>query len=517
MGGYASYVSLNLIIFVIMNIQASRSNRSDSFNNLTEFPEALRGKRILLASESIGPINGVSRTTTQLILYLQKNGVDLKLVAPHYLGEKSQEALPIGYVRRLNGLPLPYSPELSVAYPFRLDRVCGNFKPDLIYLASPASVGFQVMLQARGFPNPPPIVANFQTDLAAYSEIIFPSPLDKYGSWLLQIVQSFLFNHHCVETVFYPSSPVRDYLVGSGVDDDKLFQLGRGVDTELFSPSYRDDSLRAKIAPNGEIVLLCVGRLAPEKGFGYLATIAIRLVRLQIPYKLVIVGGNRNPAVEKEVKNFFAPVAEKVHFTGFLEGVALARAYASADVFLHCSVTETFGLVILEAMACGLPVIARAAGGPIDILRGGSGGFLVAPDDEESFVERATLLIQNHSVRTSTATAARRLAESTTWDQINNRVAWQLVRTLEQNEITSIQPRHFSNPALNWIYALIATIWVELKLTTAMGIVSLFWVIAVFPLMLHGNLVFPRNRDRQAARQVLSLGPAAIPTSVKIV
>lgn len=373
------------------------------------------------------------------------------------------------------------------------------------------------MLQARGLPNPPPVIANFQTDLAAYSEIIFPSPFDKYGSWLLHVVQSFLFNHRCVNTVFYPSSPVRDYLVDSGVDDEKLVQLGRGVDTELFSPSYRDDAFRAEIAPSGEIILLCVGRLAPEKGFGYLATIAIRLAKLHIPYKLVIVGGNKNPAVEEEVKNFFAPVADRVHFTGFLEGAALARAYASADVFLHCSVTETFGLVVLEAMACGLAVVARAAGGPIDILRGESAGFLIAPEDEEGFVERAALLIQNDSVRNSTSIAARKLAESTTWDQINNKVAWQLVHTLEQNHIDSTLPREFANTALDWMYALICTIWVELKLTAAMGIVSLFWVIAVFPLMLHGNLVFPRNRGAQGSRQVLSLGPAAIPTGMKSV
>ncbi|QDS69102.1 hypothetical protein FKW77_010216 [Venturia effusa] len=498
-----------------MNLPASMSERQRLLNDVTRFPEALRGKRILLASESLGPINGVSRTTTLLILYLQKNGVELKLVAPHYLGEK-QQTLPVGYVRRLNGLPLPYSPELSVACPFRLDRVCGNFKPDLIYLASPASVGFQVMLQARALPNPPPIVANFQTDLAAYSEIIFPSPLDKYGSWLLQIVQSYLFNHQCVETVFYPSSPVRDYLVDTFVDDEKLVQLGRGVDTELFSPAYRDESLRAQIAPNGEVILLCVGRLAPEKGFDYLATIAVRLAKLRIPYKLVIVGGNKNPAVEQDVKNFFAPVANKVHFTGFLEGAALARAYASADVFLHCSVTETFGLVVLEAMACGLPVVARAAGGPIDILRIGLGGFLIAPNDESAFVEKAALLIQDQSIRTSMSTAARRLAESTTWEKINNRVAWQLLHSLEQNEATSTPPPEFSNTAGDWIYALACTIWVELKLTAAMGIVSLFWVIAVFPLMLHGNLMYPRRAERQA-KQVFALGPAAILTGIKSV
>ena len=127
-----------------------------------DFPSALRGKCIAVFSESLGPINGVSRTTTQIIRYLQANGVQLKLIAPHYVGESSRPSSTNGPVRRLGGLPLPYSPELSVAYPFRFDRVCGSFKPDLVYLASPASVGYQAMLQLRCLANPPPVTGNFQ-------------------------------------------------------------------------------------------------------------------------------------------------------------------------------------------------------------------------------------------------------------------------------------------------------------------------------------------------------------------
>jgi hypothetical protein len=228
-----------------------------------EFPAALRDERILLASESLGPINGVSRTTTSLILSLQQQQASLKLVAPHY--SKSKTPLPIGPVRRLGGLPLPYTPELTVAYPFWLDRICHKFKPSIVYLASPASVGFQVMLQLRCMPNPPIVMANFQTDLSAYSEIILPSPLDRYSMWLLQMVEGYLYSFDAVHTIFYPSMPVYYYLVSSGVPKEKLVHLGRGVDTKLFNPSYRDESWRRQLAPNGEIILACIGRLAPEK------------------------------------------------------------------------------------------------------------------------------------------------------------------------------------------------------------------------------------------------------------
>lgn len=458
------------------------------------FPPSLRGKRILLASESLGPINGVSRTTTNLIQYLRANGVQMKLVAPHYVGERSRPAPPVGPIRRLGGVPLPYSPELSIAYPFRLDRIAASFKPDLVYLASPASVGFQVMLQLRCMATPPPVIANFQTDLSAYAEILFPPPLDRYAVWLLQIVQGYLFSFPSVIHVFYPSAPVHRYLAEAGVEKSKLVHLGRGVDTELFTPARSDDGWRRReLAPNGEIVLCCVGRLAPEKGFPFLARVARALMERGFAFRLLIVGGNRNPSVEKEVRSAFAPVGDRVLFTGFLEGESLARAYASADLFVHCSVTETFGLVVLEAMACGLPVVARDAGGPSEIVVDGKTGFLTPPDDLEAMVNKTLLLASNAKLRSQMADASREQALKTTWDRINNCVAWYIAGALEKKPARP-PSREFERNSFNWMYALACTILVEMRFTSAMAVVTLFWIIAVLPLLIHGNTVFSGQR-----------------------
>jgi glycosyltransferase involved in cell wall biosynthesis len=454
-----------------------------------EFPSTLRDEKILLASESLGPINGVSRTTTNLILSLQAQGVDLKLVAPQYIN--SGAPLPYGYVRRLGGMALPYTPELSVAYPFRLDRISANFKPTLVYLASPASVGFQAMLQLRCMINPPLVMANFQTDLSAYASVILPAPLDRYSVWLLQVVQGWLYNFEAVHTIFYPSSPVKQYLIEAGVPQAKLVHLGRGVDTQLFHPIHRDEDWRKELAPNGEIILVVVGRLAPEKGFPFLAEVAIALAEAGVQFKLVIVGGNRNASVEADIRAAFDPVGDKVVFTGFLEGTQLARAYATADIFVHCSVTETFGLVVLEAMSCGLPVVARDAGGPSEIVRDGTSGFLTAPDDMVAFVDRVRYLAIETGLRAVMSRHARAQAEDTTWDKINLRVAQRMAAALEERrKKPARRPLDLGNQTLNWIAAFFSAIYTEMLFSGAMLIVSFFWIIAVVPLMVHGNIVF---------------------------
>ncbi|KAL4891581.1 hypothetical protein BDV59DRAFT_194270 [Aspergillus ambiguus] len=394
------------------------------------FPSVLRSKRILLTTESFGPVNGVSRTTTSLVEYLRRNGVDVVVVAPQF--EAARE-ISVARDLRLPGYPLPYNPDLTVVYPFRLDDVYRrSFQPDIIYVASPASLGFQVLLQMRQLQRPPVVLLNFQTDLSAYSEIIFPAPLDRFAVWLLATVQGYLFRHPAVHTVFYPCAAVLAYLKTAGAPVERSVRLGRGVDTALFHPSRRDDAYRKDIAPNGEIILVCVCRLAPEKGFEFLAGAATRLAESKLAFKLLIVGGNRNPAVETRVHRLFDPVRAHVIFTGFLTGVPLARAYASADVFLHCSVTETFGLVVLEAMASGLPVIARNQGGPSDIVQHQQTGYLVPPDDLDRFVAVTREVSAHPSLRPTLAAAARRYAEETTWEKINHRVACQMAAALEQ-------------------------------------------------------------------------------------
>lgn len=525
------------------------------------FPAELVGKKVLLATESLGPVNGVSRTTQSLVDYLRSNGVHVATCAPFYKGqpinptEAKQQRKPIvnkEWVRsieakssalgsraiggawswhfdrddqsklqithpqpaaqssvspvatrrsaeqakrrveatrlsrqnpehRLQGFPLPYNPDLTVAYPFRLGAIYDKtFKPDLIYLASPASVGFQFLVQLGQLDNPPPTLLNFQTDLAAYSAILFPPPLDRYGVYLLSIVQGYLFGLPAVRTIFYPSGYVREYLAKTGAPSDIMKQLGRGVDTELFHPGRREEAYREEIASKDEIVLCCISRLAPEKGFEFLAQVAQRLDETGLNFKLLIVGGNKNPSVDGEVRDYFKTLKHRVVFTGFLRGTALARAYATADVFLHCSITETFGLVVLESMASGVPVIARDEGGPSETVKHGRSGYLVDPHDLDGFVKYALKLSSDTTLRGEMAVNARQQALETTWDKINNQVAVTLAAALPTSaptdENSSTVERYYGS-------------WLDMmRVYFAVGIVWIFWGIAVLPMLACGLL-----------------------------
>lgn len=469
--------------------------------NRDQFPVALKGRRILLATESLGPVNGVSRTTLSLVEYLRANGVQLAVVAPRFEENKLKPSPSSQPEIRLHGYPLPYNPDLTVVYPFQLNKVfMRTFNPELVYLASPASLGFQFLLQIRQLQEPPVVLLNFQTDLSAYSEIIFPHFLGKYAVWLLGVVQGFLFSHHSVHTIFYPSKGIRQYLERAGAPSSRLVHLGRGVDTVLFNPSRRDEEYRKKLAPNGETILVCVCRIAPEKGFDFLAQVAEKLAADGLPFKLLIVGGNRNPAVEAEVHELFDNVIDHVVFTGFLSGVDLARAYASGDVFLHCSITETFGLVVLEGMASGLPVIARDLGGPSEIVRDQNTGYLVPPNDLELFTTLVHRVSRDTTHRAIQAVAARQYAEETTWEKINTRVAWKLAEGLELHR-QQILAKKARRPIRNWIaaryYDIKANAFVPLivrfRLNAAVGLVFMFWLIAVVPLIVHGNRFVPRS------------------------
>ena len=476
------------------------------------FPDILKGKRILLTTESLGPVNGVSRTTGSLIDYLHRHGADLVVVAPRFEGTPGQNQPQDGQksVRelRIPGYPLPYNPDLTVVYPFHIDDVYRHtFEPDIVYLASPASLGFQMLLQIRQLRRPPVMLLNFQTDLSAYSEILLPAPLDRFAVWLLATVQGYLFSHPAVHTIFYPCSVVMKYLEKAGATRNRLRNLGRGVDTSLFSPARRDETYRQSIAPNGEIVLVYVCRLAPEKGFEFLAQVAIRLAQDRLPFKLLIVGGNRNPAVEERIRRLFDPVRDHVVFTSFLNGEVLARAYAAGDVFLHCSITETFGLVVLEAMASGIPVIARDQGGPSDIVRNHETGYLVPPHDLDTFVHLVQQVSLDRELRSTLAQTARAYAEEMTWEMINRRAAWRIADAFVEAQTQSAYLsekvktpwRKLAEP-YQAVHAGMVVLAEKGRLLFAVGMVYAMWVIAVVPLIVHGEMI---PRVVRAVRRVL--------------
>ncbi len=387
----------------------------------------LAHRSVLVATESLGPVNGVTRATEQLLRYLRARGVQVASVAPEWQAGSScavPEATPCV---RLRGFPLPYNPELRVVTPFHLRRIIRRlFRPDLIYLASPASLGMQLWRQARTMGVP--MVANYQTDLAFYARLNLPGAVGTAAGWAADRLNAMLYRDPSVRAVLCPSSMSREYLLDLGVPARNIHIVRRGVDCALFDARKRSDALRAHLAPNGEVLLLCVSRLSIEKGFDFLAAAydtAIRLAQRQREcpkFRLVITGGNANPEIERTIHGYFAARGLDVHFTGTLTGEALATMYASADVFVFPSQTETFGQVVQEAMASGLPVIAQRRGGPADIVRPDVTGYLVNTGNTDRFAQRIVHLATHADLRARMGHTARAIAEKRGWDEINDRI-----------------------------------------------------------------------------------------------
>ncbi|EEY22423.1 glycosyl transferase [Verticillium alfalfae VaMs.102] len=483
------------------------------------FPTSLVGKRILLCTESFGPVNGVSRTTLMLVSHLRAHGARVAVVAPLNHTEGATLTGPSGDQSkndddknsqdplvevRLHGYPLPFNPELSVVYPVRVTTLFARTfgadePPDLIYLASPASLGFQVLLQMRQQPweKRVPVICNFQTDLAGYCAILFPHPLSTVAVFAFAMVQSYLFRHESVRTIFYPSRFVRRYLEAQGVQRHKMDVLRRGVDTALFRPDRRSDALRRAIAPNGEIILLCVSRVAGEKGFDFLARAAAALRARGLKFVLYVVGGNRNREVEREVHGLFdGPLRDegRVVFAGFKTGEDLATAYASGDVFLHCSVTETFGLVVLESMASGVPVVARDEGGAERHYRRWASAVTSCRRRIWTGFRRVMGLAEDRGAREEMGRRAREMACEATWDKINNQVAWRMADTIEEREkeLAQLAPpvRHAPlyrqtsqlAPIYGWLSTkeaareVVTSRIVDARLAGGFGVVMTFWV-----------------------------------------
>lgn len=207
--------------------------------------------------------------------------------------------------------------------------------------------------------------------------------------------------HNTVDRTLAPSTATAADLRAHGVDRVQVW--ARGVDSERFTPARRDDRLRAGLAPGGEVIVGYVGRLAAEKRLDLLAGIA------RLPgVRLVVVGsGPAETAARRALPGAL--------FTGQLGGDRLADMYASFDVFVHAGPHDTFGQTLQEAAASGLPVVAPAAGGPLDLVRDARTGFLVAPGSEAAITAAVGRLVSDPGLRAAQGRAARALVRDRTW------------------------------------------------------------------------------------------------------
>ncbi|MFI6549716.1 glycosyltransferase family 4 protein [Streptomyces prunicolor] len=357
--------------------------------------------RVVIVTESFPPdVNGVAHCALQTARHLVDRGHHPLVVAPATSAGPGPDAESPCPVIRVPSLPLPGYPQVRVALPSRrVAAAITEHRADIVHLASPFILGVRGMAAAARLGIP--AVAVYQTDLAGYARTYVGA--GEATAW--RRIRSV---HAAADRTLAPSSAALGDLEAHGVPRVRLWP--RGVDTERFRPEYRDEALRRELAPNGELLVGYVGRLAPEKQIELLAgTCGLPGVRV------VIVGdGPSRPHLDEALPGAV--------FLGRRTGDELARIFASLDIFVHTGPFETFCQTVQEAMASGVPVVAPAAGGPLDLVAHGRTGFLFPPRDETAVTDAVRTLAADPVLRAEYGSAARAMVEGRTWAAVGDQL-----------------------------------------------------------------------------------------------
>lgn len=380
---------------------------------MREYETALR---VFFCTDTYPPqVNGVSVVTALSVSGLRHRGWNCGVVAPRYPRESFDafDSLQFGdgvadtHVT-LPSVRFPPYPDLRLAAPLygAVQRAMARFQPDLVHCETEFMIGRlgQIAAAHAGLP----IVTSYHTDFGRYTHA--------YGvPWLHSTVTSYLTRFHKRgQRTYTPSEPARQDLLKMGIRDVEVW--GRGVDVDLFHPSKRSTPLRQALGLNEKFVFIHVGRLAAEKNV-HVVLDAFRQARKLLPHGSVhlLVAGS-GPA-EPELRR---RASGAVTFLGNLDRQnRLPDMYASADAFVFASLTETLGLVVLEAMASGLPVVAVAAGGVVDHLQDERNGLAVAPGSLTAMTDGLkngmVRLVREAGLRGSLSAEARRTSEARSW------------------------------------------------------------------------------------------------------
>lgn len=357
--------------------------------------------RIAIFSDTYFPqVNGVSKYVDEMQKYMEDNSIEYRLFVPNTDREMIN-------ITSFNGIPVVFYPELQISWPSRtrIKSVLDKFQPDFIYLATPLSIGIAGLKYARS--NSIPIVATYHTNFPQYLRYYRLGSVQGAVWKYLQWFHSFSQINCC------PSLETMEDLLLHGIG--KITLCNNGIDCAAFSPASRSDTVRKHYAPQGEILLLYVGRIAREKDIEVLIRASELLRDKQVAYKLLMVGDG------PDLKALQARDIANTVFAGYKSGRELQAIYASADIFVFPSVTETFGNVILEAMASGLPVIAAYSGGVTESLRDMSNGLGFTPGDAKEMADCIVRLTEDGKLRSHLALNARSFALKRSWDSTFSR------------------------------------------------------------------------------------------------
>ncbi|MFI1727116.1 glycosyltransferase family 4 protein [Streptomyces sp. NPDC020489] len=359
--------------------------------------------RVVIVTESFPPdVNGVAHCALQTARHLVDRGHSPLVVAPATAagtGPGPDVPAPCPVVR-VPSLPLPGYPQVRVALPSRrVAAAIAAHRADLVHLASPFVLGVRGMAAAARLGLP--AVAVYQTDLAGYARTYMG--LGEQAAW--RRIRSV---HAAAHLTLAPSSAALHDLEAHGVPRVRLWP--RGVDTVRFRPALRDAALRRELAPNGELIVGYVGRLAPEKQVELLADVC----RLEGVRVVVVGDGPSRPGLAEALPGAV--------FLGRRTGDELARIFASLDVFAHTGPFETFCQTVQEAMASGVPVVAPATGGPLDLVAHGRTGLLVPPRDAAALRDAVWALAADPGLRAAYGAAGRATVEGRTWEAVGDQL-----------------------------------------------------------------------------------------------
>ncbi|NNE34746.1 MAG: glycosyltransferase family 1 protein [Rhodothermales bacterium] len=350
--------------------------------------------------------DGVSLTLNRLVDFLERQGVQVMVFAP------TVESPAIEHNGTLNAAPsisMPGRPEyrISLGLSRANRRALDDFAPTFLHIATPDLLGRAAL--SYGLRRGLPVVSSYHTHFSSYLKYyrmtVLEGPAWRYLRW---------FYGHC-KHIYVPSASMADVLRTHGISE-RLMYWPRGVDTTRFNPAMRSLEWRRSLGiGDDEVVVSLISRLVWEKGLDVFVDVIDRLKDIGVSHRVMLVGdGPARPELEEQLPNAI--------FTGFLADDDLARAYASSDVFLFPSQTETFGNVTLEAMASGVPTVCADATGSNALVEHGVTGFLAPPDSVDAYFESVHELITNAKLRNAMSLAAHDRAKEYAWDTVLNRM-----------------------------------------------------------------------------------------------
>ena len=363
------------------------------------------GLRIAMVTETYPPeVNGVARTVCEMVEGLRLRGHSIQLVRPRQ--NDGDRAFLDGNLEEVlgRGIAIPRYPQLKLGLPARraLRRQWSLRRPDVVHIATEGPLGWSALAAARDMDLP--AATDFHTNFHTYSR--------HYGvGWLARPVVAYLRRfHNRADCTLVPTAELAEDLARDGFQ--RLRVVGRGVNPAVFSPQRRSAALRARWgAAEDTPIVLCVSRFAPEKNFPLVIKAFEAMRQARPDAKLVLVGdGPMSEPLRR--RNVGCVIA------GRLVNGELSAHYASADLFLFPSTSETFGNVTLEAMASGLGIVAYRYAAAREHLRHEESALLATPDDEAAFIAAAERLVREPALAGRLGRAARATAERLTWQRI---------------------------------------------------------------------------------------------------